>query len=319
MAPRGKKQFVESLQEGDFVDDYFVAVRKDLRQQQNGGKFLGMVFKDRTGEIGGILWNNAAAIAQQFEVGDVVSVRGTITSYQDRLQVRVERVLPLRDGEYEHADLVFVPDDTATTFTQFRGLLDTVSNEWLKGLIAAFLEDQEFVQRFCAAAAGKRWHHAHRGGLLKHCYEMARLAVATCDIFNQLDRDVLLTAVLLHDIGKLDELTHELFVEYTTPGKLLGHLTIGAHAVEKKIAAIDGFPESLRLQVLHCILAHHGTLENGSPVVPKTPEALVLFHLDNLGAQLDAFDRLIEETRGRGDAWSEYVSLIDRQVWTKDL
>lgn len=316
--PIGKRQFVEALQEGDRIDDYFVAVRKDLREQQSGGKFLGMVFKDRTGEIGGILWSNAVAIARMFEVGDVVNVRGTVSSYQERLQVRVEQVLPLRDDEYDPADLVYEPEDGNDTMQEFQALLETIEDEWLTKLVDAFLRDEEFVAAFKAAAAGKKWHHAHRGGLALHCHEMARMAMTVCEVFPDINRDVLLTAILVHDIGKLEELSQGLFVDYTTEGKLIGHLTLSAQFVDRKIAAIDGFPESLRLQILHCVLSHHGMLENGSAVVPKTLEALVLYHLDNLGAQANAFSRIVGETRERGQRWSDYIQLIDRQVWTKD-
>lgn len=318
MTARGKHQFVEALQEGDYLDDYFVAVRKDLRDQQGGGKFLGMVFKDRTGEVGGILWNNAPAVARQFELGDVVRVRGNVSTYQGRLQVRVDTVAPLCEGEYATADLVLLPEDTGTVLDAFRALLATVENEWLAKLIAAFMDDEVFVQRFVSAAAGKKWHHAHPGGLVLHCYEMAQLAEAVCKVFPQVDRELLLTAVLLHDIGKTEELSRGLFVDYTTEGKLLGHLVIGASIIDRRIAGIEGFPESLRMQLLHCVMSHHGSLENGSPVLPKTLEAQVLCHLDNMGAQVDAMTRLVDEARDRGQVWSDYVPLIDRQVWTKD-
>ncbi len=312
-----KRQFVESLQDGDRVNDYFVAARKDLRDQQSGGKFLGMVFKDRTGEVGGVLWNNAASVARMFEVGDVVNVKGTVTTYQDRIQVRVEQVLPLRETEYSLEDLVYTPVDSGTVATQFRGIMQTVQNPYLKQLADSFLNDAELMARFEAAAAGKRWHHAHRGGLVQHCYEIARLAECMCELFPSLDRDVLLLGVFLHDIGKLDEMTQDLCVDYTHVGKLLGHLTIGADMVQRKIDTIPDFPETLRLQVLHCILSHHGEHVNGSPVLPKTLEAIVLYHCDNLDAQANAFTRVIEETRQRGLAWSDYISMIDRQIWTK--
>jgi 3'-5' exoribonuclease len=139
-----------------------------------------------------------------------------------------------------------------------------------------------------------------------------------CEVFPNVDRDLLLTGVLVHDVGKLEEMGQDLYVDYTTAGKLLGHLAIGTNMVQKRIEAISGFPESLRMQVIHCVLSHHGELVNGSPVVPKTLEALILYHLDNLDAQAAAFTRLIEETREKGQSWSEYVNLIDRQVWTKD-
>lgn len=314
-----KKQFVENLVEGDTVSDYFVATRKDLRSQQSGSKFLGMVFKDRTGEIGGIMWNNAAAIAKLFEVGDVVRVRGVVTSYQSRLQVRAEQVLPLKESEFDWGDLVFEPEDSHAVLEAFRALLGTIQEPALKALVDAFLDDEAFMARFTAAAAGKKWHHAFRGGLVRHCYEMARIAERVCEIFPDVNRDLLLTAVFLHDIGKIDEMTHDLFVDYTTEGKLLGHLVMGTKMVEERITAIPEFPEVLRLELLHCILAHHGELVNGSPVVPKTAEAMILFQCDNLDAQTDALLRIAAETKDRGARWSDYIALIDRQVWTKEL
>jgi len=299
------------------IDDYFVAVRKDLRDQQGGGKFLGMVFKDRTGEIGGILWNNAVAVARQFELGDVVSVRGTVSSYQGRLQIRVERVLPLRDGEYNLDDLAAAPENTAEYLAELRSLIETIQEPHLAELCRSFLSDEGFIARFSSAAAGKKWHHAFPGGLVAHCVEMARLAIASCEIFEGVDRDLLLAGVLLHDIGKLDELSQGLMVDYTTRGKLLGHLHMGIDMVQERINQIAGFPDGLRLELLHCLLAHHGSLENGSPVVPKSTEALVLYHIDDLSAQVNAFSRIIAETRDRGESWSDYVPLIERQVWTK--
>lgn len=312
-----KTQFVETLQEGDVVNEHFVAVHKDLRSQPNGGKFLGMVFKDRTGEIGGILWHNAVAIAQMFSVGDVVNVRGTVSTYQDHLQVRVEQVLPLKAGEYDLADLVWAPTDAEEYAAKLRAVLQTVENEWLRKLIDAFCTDEEFMARFTKAAAGKKWHHAYPGGLIRHCYEVARIAERVCELFPNLDRDVLLTAVFLHDVGKVEEMRHDLMVDYTTPGKLLGHLALGAEMIRQRMDGIQGFPESLRLELLHCVLAHHGELANGSPVLPKTLEAVVLYHCDNLDAQADAVTRVVDEAGRAHREWSEYIPLIQRQIWTK--
>ena len=312
-----KTQFVTTLQEGDTVNDCFVAVRKDLRDQSSGGKFLGMVFKDRTGEVGGILWNNAAAIARMFEIGDVVNVRGSVTTYQGRLQIRVDQVLPLNEDEYKAEDMVAAPGGTEEHIAELKAILDTVEDEWLRQLKDSFLNDEAFMERFATAAAGKKWHHAYRGGLARHSLEVARIASTVCELFPEIDRDLLLTAVFAHDVGKLDELSQGLMVDYTTPGKLLGHLQMGVEMVNARIAAIDGFPEQLRLHLIHCILAHHGELANASPVVPKTLEAMVLFQCDNLDAQADALNRVTEETAQKGLAWSEFIPLIDRPIWTK--
>jgi 3'-5' exoribonuclease len=310
-----KTQFVEALQEGDALNDYFVAIRKDLRTQQNGGKFLGMVFKDRTGEVGGILWNNAPAIAKLFDVGDVVNVRGSVVTYQGRLQVRVEQVVPLKESEYKLVDLEWTPQNTEETLASFRAALEEVEEPTLRALNEAFLSDEEFMDRFAGAAAGKRWHHAYAGGLVQHCLEMARLVKCTCELYPALNRDLMLTAVFLHDVGKLDEMSHGLYVDYTNPGKLLGHLTIGADMIQQRMRDIPDFPESLRLHLLHLVFSHHGELENGSPIVPKTPEAIALHYCDNLSAQTEAYLRIAEDTRDNGQEWSEYISLIGRQIW----
>jgi len=312
-----KTQFVSMLQEGDKVNDYFVAARKDLRTMNNGGKFLGMVFRDKTGEVGGIMWNNAAEVARLFEVGDVVNVRGTVGVYQDRLQVRADAVLPLKENEYRRDDLVATPDDAESDIRRLREILAEVQNPHLRALVDAFLTDTAFMEEFSHAAAGKKWHHAYPGGLAKHCYEIARIVVTMVELFPTLNKDLLLTGVLVHDIGKLEEMSHDMLIDYTTAGKLVGHLELGADMVRKKMDGIEGFPEKLRLEVLHLILSHHGELVNGSPVVPKTPEAIVLHLADNLDAQTDAFMRVVEETRERGEYWSEYLPLIERQIWTR--
>jgi 3'-5' exoribonuclease len=312
-----KSQFVESLQEGDQLNDYFVAIRKDLRTQQNGNKFLGMVFKDRTGEIGGIMWTDASKVSKLFEVGDVVKVRGLVNSYQSRLQIRVDQVLPLVDSEYDLADLTVMPEDMKDVLDQFTDILHTIQNPWLLKLTDAFLDDAAFMAAFRKAAAGKKWHHAFPGGLLVHCLEMARLADCLCGLYPNIDRDLLLTAILVHDAGKIEEMSHDLFVDYTDAGKLVGHLVIGCRMVEDRVRAIEGFPDTLNLQLQHCIVSHHGELVNGSPIVPKTVEAIALHHIDNLDAQVSAFTRVVQETRDRGESWSEYMAHIGRQIWTK--
>jgi 3'-5' exoribonuclease len=312
-----KNQYINRLQEGDYINDYFVATRCDLRTKQDGGRFLGMVFRDNTGEIGGIMWNNAAETARLFDVGDVVNVRGRVNSYQNRLQIKVDQVLPLKEGEYSIDDLVARQENAGEELEKLKAIMDTVENPWLRKLIDAFWSDEEFSARFADAAAAKKWHHEYRGGLVRHSREMARLAETMAELYPELDRDLLLTSVLLHDIGKLSEMTHNLYVDYTTAGKLIGHLQIGCDMVQEKIRAIEGFPEKLKLELLHNILSHHGDLSMGSPVLPKTLEAVVLHHIDNLDAQAAAISRIIAETRERGQEWSEYLPLIERVIWAR--
>ncbi len=312
-----KKQFVNTLEEGDVVNDYYVASRRDLRDTQSGGKFLGLVLKDRTGEIGGVLWHNAVNVASKFAVGDVVNVRGTVNTYQSRLQLRVDQVMPLRKSEYDVEDLIARTENTSETLKEYATLLETIENPWLKKLIDLFLNDAEFLAKFEGASAGKKWHHAAAGGLLRHCHEMARIAETVCTLFPDIDRDLLQAGIFVHDIGKIEELSQGMHVDYTTVGKLVGHLQIGCLMLTERINRIEEFPEPLRLELLHLILSHHGEMEMGSPVVPKTLEAIVLSKIDDLDAQADAFGRVIDETREKNQEWSDYITLINRQIWTK--
>ncbi len=313
-----KSQYVNALAEGDHINDIFIAVRNDLRAKQDGGKFLGMVFKDKTGDIGGVMWNNPVETSKLFRVGDVVNVRARVNSYQNRLQLLVENVLPLNEDEYDLDDLVFTPENTQEDLANLRAILDTVERPELKKLIDLFWKDAAFMTRFASAAAAKKWHHEYRGGLVRHYYEMARIAQTMCELYPRADRDVLLTCVFLHDLGKLHEMSHDLFVDYTTEGKLIGHIHIGAEMARERMARIQDFPENLRLQIQHCILSHHGEMEFGSPVVPKTLEAILLYHIDNLDAQAAAFSRIIDETSAQNKEWSDYIPLIERVIWTKN-
>lgn len=310
-----KKQFVNLLQEGDVVNDYYVATRKDLRNTQSGGKFLGLVFRDKTGEIGGVVWNNAEAMATRFELGDVVNVRATVGNYQGRLQLRVDQILPLKPNDYDSADLTYVPDEAGDGVQSFLGVLNTIQDPWLRKLADAFLTDVAFMDKFANAAAGKKWHHAYPGGLAQHCYEMTRIAEVMCELFPALHRDLLMTGIFLHDLGKTEELSQGLYVDYTTVGKLVGHLAIGLDMANAKMRAIEGFPDQLRTEIQHMILSHHATLDQGSPIVPKTLEAMVLALIDDLDAQTDAFNRVIEESQAKNQPWSEFITMIDRQIY----
>lgn len=312
-----KNQFVNKLQDGDYVNDYFVATRKDLRPKQSGGKFLGMVFQDRTGDIGGVMWTNAMEVARLFEVGDAVNVRGKVSTYQGRLQIQVEQVLPLRSEDFSVEDLVSTSGNANDDWAKLKGILEDITDPWLSKLNTLFFEDTEFIARLSQAAAGKKWHHEYRGGLVRHCYEMARIALTMCELYPEIDKDMLLTGVFLHDIGKLEEMTHGLAVDYTNAGKLIGHLQLGADIAQEKMRQIPNFPEKHRIQLLHMILSHHGEFVNGAPVLPKTLEGIVLHHIDNLDAQAAAVTRIVRETRDKQQEWSDFLPLIDRVIWTK--
>lgn len=312
-----KNQYISALQDGDTVNDYFVATRKDLRDKRDGGKFLGMVFKDKTGEMGGVMWKGAQETSALFEVGDVVNVRARVATYQERLQMQVEQVLPLRDADFNIDDLIDRGGGSSDDINQLKSILDTITNEHLKKLIELYFADEEFVFEFKNAVAAKKWHHEYQGGLVRHVYEMARIALTMCELYPNINRDLLLTGVFLHDLGKLDEMTHGLFTEYTRDGRLLGHLQIGCTLLIEKTNQIPDFPDTLRSELLHFILSHHGEPGFGSPVRPMTLEAIVLHHIDNLDAQAAAITRIVRDCQEQNKEWSDYLPLIERVIYAR--
>ncbi len=315
-----KYQYIADLHEGNEVNDYFVITTKTLREQSTGEKFLGFVIRDKTGEMGGILWEKPEETARKIEVGDVVVVKGCIKSFRDKLQIHATSIIPLGEGQYSKEDLMLPEENNISYIYELWEILDSVKNPWLKKLLLSIRSDTKIMETLEHIPAAKKWHHEFRGGLLRHCYELIKLAQAVCELYPNVNRDLLITVCFLHDIGKVYELTsNPMYIDYTDRGKLLGHLVDGAILIYEKIRDIEGFPEDLRLHILHCILSHHGEYENGSPVLPKTVEAMILHYLDNLDAQAYALTRIEQETLKKGEKWSDFINLISRQIWTKKL
>jgi 3'-5' exoribonuclease len=312
-----KQVFVNHLAANTTVNDSFLLTRKELRTGPRGGLFLLLGLTDRTGDIDAILWNRAELVAKAVEEGDIVQVRGTIGVYQNRLQLRADSVekVPREDARIE--DYVYALENRDLLMAQLRDLLDTIENEWVAQLVGLFLDDDAFLEKFTATPAGKKWHHPYIGGLLQHTYEVVSICAKMAELFPEIDRDLLLASAFLHDIGKIHEMAVADTIRYTDEGKLLGHIVMGTQMALDRMRQIDGFPDSFRLQIEHAILGHQGEYEQESPVLPKTLEACVLYHADNLDAQTNAFVRVIERTQERSDAWSEYLPIIGRQIWTK--
>jgi len=310
-----KTVFVKDLQANLPVRDPFLLVNKDLRTGERG-PYLLVTLADRTGEIGGIQWNFAEPAARGVDEGDVAVATGTVSTYQGRLQIRLESIKRCDPDGVDMADYLRAVANADQILDRLRALLDTVKDPYLRRLNEMFLSDDRFMARFVEAPAGKRWHHALVGGLLLHTYEVMSICDRVTELYPEADRDVVLTAAFLHDIGKVFELRAGTVRDYTVEGRLLGHIVIGTQMVLDKIRKIDGFPEDKRLHIEHAVLSHQGELEQESPVVPKTVETCIVYHADNLDAQTNAFVQIRDRTEERGEPWSEYIALINRQIWT---
>jgi 3'-5' exoribonuclease len=297
-----------------------VAKSKQLRTfRDKPGQYLTLQLADRTGQIEARMWDDAEAAAALFEDGDPVLVKAVVEDYQGKQQLRVEKIRKARDDEYQRGDMVRSTDkDVRELFKEVRANVDRVQNPHLQQLLHAFFDDKEFIRAFAAAPGAKALHHAYRGGLIEHIVHCLRLANLVCDNYPELSRDLLLTGVLLHDIGKIDELESELSLEYTLAGQFTGHLCMGYQQVMAKIETLPGFPEDLALLVANMILGHHGRGDFGSPVLPKTVEAEILHHLENVDAQAQRWLDLIARERPTGKVWTEFFDHgLRRDVYLK--
>lgn len=308
------------LEPGNQVESTFLVVRKELRQGGRSGLFLDLTLCDPSGRIPAKVWENAAAIGERFVVGDVVEVTGVVETYRNELQLRIEQARLLPPDEADPSD--FLPrshKDSAALETHIAQVVKTIENRHLRELLITMFRDQDFRKRFLTAPGAKALHHAYIGGLIEHTAEVVELCEKVCAVFPALDRDLLLTSAILHDVGKMEELSWQTAFEYTDEGQLLGHLVLGERLVLSRANEVEGFPDELKLRLSHMILSHHGTGEFGSPKAPMTAEAIALHHAEDLDAKINMFLGQIETAREKGQRWTERHFLLGRALYVGDV
>ena len=302
--------------EGKLFDSFFLVLAKQQRTTKQNKPYLNLILGDKTGQIEGRVWDPGdPRIARDFERGDLVKARGSVSKYEDRTQVKVDQLRKAIEGEADRMDML--PATTRNVDELWAALeasAASLTNPDLKRLLDALLADPAMAQAYREAPAARQLHHAWLGGLLEHVVSLLGLADRVAAHYPMLDRDLLVTGVILHDIGKIRELTWETGFDYTVEGVLLGHIQMGVDLVEKTVAGLPGFPDRLRTLVLHMILAHHGKLEFGSPKLPMIPEALVLNFLDDLDAKMQAMASEFEKSAREGRAPDEMTG----KVWSLD-
>jgi 3'-5' exoribonuclease len=311
------KIFVGELKDGESITSFFMATQVQLRQRRRGEAFLTLTLADRTGEISAVMWDGAAEAARDLGDGDILKIHGTVGTYHGERQVTVAR---LRKATAEEASLEdYLPrseKDPNQLLGELKLAVDQMRNPHLRQLLEGLLADPLIVQAWMAAPAAKGIHHAMLGGLLEHTASVVGLCRLLADYYPVVDRDMLLAAAMLHDLGKIRELTWERAFDYTDAGRLLGHIALGALLVEERIRAIPGFPVPLAQRLLHCILSHHGELAWGSPKRPKTLEAMVLHYAEDLDGKINgflAFSRTAPDPQRPG--WTQYNRSLDRYLY----
>jgi 3'-5' exoribonuclease len=289
---------------------------------KNGKPYDNVVLQDKTGVIDGKIWDPNSMGINDFEPLDYIDITGEVTTFNGTRQLNIKGVRVADEGEYIPSD--YLPSSTKNIDAMYDELLklaDSVGNKYLNLLLKAFfVEDKEFINKFKKHSAAKTIHHSFIGGLLEHTLSVTNMCDYFAKAYPVLNRDLLITAAMLHDIGKVNELSSFPQNDYTDQGKLLGHIVVGYEMICKKIDTIEGFPEKLAREIKHCVLAHHGELEYGSPKKPALPEAFAINLADNADAKLETISELLLNTRPQdGSEWYGFNKALDSNIRKADL
>jgi len=304
---------VADLAAGQEVREIYLVTSKELRTTKAGKPFLRLKVSDRSGNVDCMVWDNAEAMSVGFDTGDLVRICGRVTEYEGRPQLEAGVITVAPVGAADPRD--FLPStyrdmDELLGFLRFH--IDSVYDRHYSVLLHSIFDDPAFIERFALAPAAKQFHHAYLGGLLEHTVSVAALCESLTQQYPRINRDLLTTAALLHDVGKVSELSYDRVIDYSDQGKLLGHVLLGVTFVHDKIGRIEGFPEEKAQLILHAIASHHGELEWGSPKRPKTLEALIIHHIDNLDAKVKGFLEIVEGSRNA--QWTDLRNLFRRPL-----
>ena len=305
-------KYISTLREGERINEIFLCKSKQTAMTKSGKPYDNVILQDKTGTLDAKIWDVGSVGIEEFDAMDYIAITGDITSFQGNLQCSIKRARKVNEGEYDPADYLPVSDkDVEVMYKELMGFIGSVKNQYLSQLLHSFFDNKEFERRFKFHSAAKSVHHGFVGGLLEHTLGVTK----NCDYFAKmypvLNRDLLLTAAIFHDIGKLKELSTFPENDYTDAGQLLGHIMIGAEWVGAAIKSIDGVPVVLANELKHCILAHHGELEFGSPKKPALVEALALSFADNIDAKMETFRELLVNVPENDTKWQGYNRFME--------
>lgn len=308
-------RYIDTFREGMHIADVYLCKNKQIALTKNGKEYGNLVMQDKTGTIDAKIWDLGSPGVGEFETMDYVHVEADVTLFQNSFQLNVRRIRRAQEGEYVEADYLPVSKkDIKKMYEELLGYIRSVKNPYLQKLLCGyFVENAAFAKAFQFHSAAKTVHHGFVGGLLEHTLSVTRLCDYYAGYYPMINRDLLLTAAIFHDIGKTRELSRFPENDYTDDGQLLGHIIIGTEMVGESIRSIPGFPEKLATELKHCILAHHGELEYGSPKKPALLEALALNFADNTDAKMETMIEALQ-SGGENKGWLGYNRLLESNI-----
>lgn len=307
-------RYISGLCEGETIRNVYLCKGKRSAETRNGKPYDNLILQDKTGTLDGKVWDpNSQGIAE-YDEKDFIEVYGDIINYNGSLQMNIKQIRKAEEGEYNPADYMPTTDKSVDgMYGQLTRYIEGVENIYLrKALEYYFVNDKDFVKRFCGHSAAKSVHHGFSGGLLEHTLSVVRMCEYFSGAYPILNKDLLITAAIFHDIGKVKELSSFPDNDYTDEGQLIGHIVIGVEMIGEAIRSISGFPEKLANELKHCVIAHHGELEYGSPKKPALVEAMALNLADNADAKMQT---LTETFKGKtGTDWIGYNRLFETNL-----
>jgi 3'-5' exoribonuclease len=310
------KTYINEIKENDHVDSLFLVKEKSSGITKTGNAYLKLKLMDRSGEIEGRIWTSVETFADSFEKDDFVQVLGKTSSFQEHLQLNITHIQRVGEEEILFSD--FFPMAEKDIEEMFRSLLEIsqqIKNPHLSQLLQLFWEDESFIKLFKMAPASKWLHHNYLGGLLEHTLSLVQLVLKNVSHYHGLNLDLLLTASILHDLGKVDELSYHRSFDYSDEGRLLGHIIIGIERLTDKIRQLPDFPKNLATLLKHLLLSHHGQYIWGSPKRPMTLEAVMLHYLDDMDAKMNGIQQFIKKQAPEGSRWSTYHRMFDQYFY----
>lgn len=306
-------KYIDSFKEGEGINDIYLVRSKKSDVTKTGKPYDKLVLADKTGSVDAMIWDPNSAGIDDFDTLDYICVNAVVNSYQGANQLNIKRVRKCSEGEYDPADYLPVSErNIDDMWKELMAYVNGVENKYLRKLLEAFFGDDDFARKFKKSSAAKAVHHGFVGGLLEHTLSVTNLCNYYTKAYPMLHKDLLLTVAMLHDIGKTRELSDFPQNDYTDEGQLMGHIVIGAHMAMEKMDAITGFPQKLYSEVTHCILAHHGEYEFGSPKKPAIMEAVALHFADNTDAKMETMKEIFKSTTDEG--WLGFNRLIDSNI-----
>ena len=313
-----KTPFVTDLGSEQNITTFFLVHEKEIRNTREGKAYLRLELGDRSGTIEARMWDQFDAVVKDINRDDFVKVQARVEIYRNKPQLSLQNLRLAKPEEIDLADfLPHTKEDVGKLYAQLLEYAGSIANPWLRKLTTGILSDPKIATRFKRAPAAKVMHHAYLGGLLEHVISLCGLAKQVAAHYPELDLDLLLTAAILHDVGKLDELCYERAVNYTVEGQLLGHIMMEFESVSKAMDAIEGFPANLKTVVQHMLISHHGQYEFGSPKLPMIREALAFHYMDDLDSKLAAARAALALDSGEPE-WSAYSGALGRKFLRLD-